>query len=211
MNVRTAKTRLQWTTVTLGATLPPLLRRMRHELVHDQAFQPPTATMMWGTYAIGVLAYIDALTLGRRPRRDPLSAAAVAGGVMGAGLLVGGMGAFQGPRQVTGTESGKLVTSGVYRYSRNPQYAGFLLLAAAGAVVTRSWPAAAVTAGLATTYRYWIGVEEAALERRFGAEYLRYKSSAARWIGPAAACPVSPSPARKPARLAPAAVVSFPR
>ena len=82
--------------------------------------------------------------------------------VAGLGAIVAGMSAFNGARQVTGTDPGDLQEGGVYRYSRNPQYVGFVLAGAAGTVARRSVPAAALTAGYAAVCAWWCDLRNAA-------------------------------------------------
>ena len=137
---------------------------------------------MWGAYAVGSATFVGAL---RGARATPGSAVVAAlPGAAGTALLAAGMGAFEGAAQVTGTQAGPLVTGGVYRYSRNPQYTGIVLVAAAASIATRNLPAAALTGVLATAYRWWVPVEERALAREFGDPYRDYVARTPRWLGP---------------------------
>ena len=182
MNPRDPRRKLKAAMLLLAFGLPPMLRRMRSDFARDGAFRPQTAAAMWSAYGLGTVAYLEALQLGSRPRRDAVGIAALVGGSVGAGLLIAGMRVFQDPGQVTGTHAGDRVTDGVYRYSRNPQYTGLVLLAAAGAAAARSAPAAGLAAAVAATYRYWVPVEETALRQSFGKEYRRYEETTPRWM-----------------------------
>ena len=189
MNARTARAtpsdrgigRGGVTQIALGVAVIPLLRRMRDEFESDGHFSPQTARLMWATYAAGSVAFVDAL------RGKPVTAAAAAAAAVpfaaGGVLIAAGMSSFDDASQVTGTRSGTLATDGVYRYSRNPQYAGIVLIAAAAASAARSGRAAALTATLAAAYRWWVPVEERALEREFGEAYREYMRSTPRWLG----------------------------
>lgn len=168
--------------LVLAIGLPPLLRRMRSDFARDGAFRSETAAAMWTAYGLGTVAYLDALRLGSRPRGDALGLVGLVVGSAGAGSVIAGMRVFQDPGQVAGTHAGDLVTDGVYRYSRNPQYTGLVLLAAAGAAAARSAPAAGLAAAVAAIYRYWVPVEEAALRQSFGQEYRRYEATVPRWM-----------------------------
>jgi protein-S-isoprenylcysteine O-methyltransferase Ste14 len=101
--------------------------------------------------------------------------------VAGLGAVAAGMGAFSVARQVTGTDPGDLKDGGLYRYSRNPQYVGFVLAGAGAAVARRSVPAAALTAGYAAICAWWVRVEERSLNRTFGHDYDRYQRRTPRW------------------------------
>ena len=169
------------TQLAVGAALIPLLRRMRREFECDGHFDKLTATLMWATYAAGAAAFIDALR--GKPVAVAAAAAAAIPAAAGGVLVAAGMSAFDDASQVTGTRSGTLATDGVYRYSRNPQYTGIVLLAAAAAAAARSGRAAALTAVLATAYRWWVPVEERALQREFGERYREYMRSTPRWLG----------------------------
>jgi protein-S-isoprenylcysteine O-methyltransferase Ste14 len=83
------------------------------------------------------------------------------------------------PREHTTT----LVTSGVYRISRNPIYVGWFLVILGQGVASRSLFAVAV-AVLMIGLLHWAVVlnEEAYLESAFGDEYARYRESVRRWL-----------------------------
>jgi protein-S-isoprenylcysteine O-methyltransferase Ste14 len=76
-----------------------------------------------------------------------------------------------------------IVTSGIYRFTRNPMYLGFLLALIAwvvflGNVVTALMPLLFV----AYLNRFQISPEERALLARFGAPYETYLRSVRRWL-----------------------------
>ena len=80
-------------------------------------------------------------------------------------------------------ESSRLVSSGVYRLSRNPMYLGFaLLLAAWGLWLANAAALLGVPAFVRYLNRYQIGPEERALERRFGVDFERYRAQVRRWL-----------------------------
>jgi len=75
-----------------------------------------------------------------------------------------------------------IVRTGPYRFSRNPIYLAFSLLQLGIAIWVNSlWLLATLVAALALIHVV-IGREERYLERKFGAEYLAYKSSVRRWL-----------------------------
>ena len=76
-----------------------------------------------------------------------------------------------------------LVTNGIFSWSRNPMYIGFLLILSGWFVWLGSiTPAIAIVFYLVYTAKFQISREEAALIEKFGDSYLRYKSSVPRWI-----------------------------
>ena len=76
-----------------------------------------------------------------------------------------------------------IVTTGPYRFTRNPIYLAFSLLQLGLALLVGSWWLLA-TLVLAFALMHWIVVprEERYLEARFGHEYRRYKASVRRWL-----------------------------
>lgn len=76
-----------------------------------------------------------------------------------------------------------LVTTGIYRWTRNPIYLGFFLAYDGIGVATRSPWILILTLPLAITIRNGVVArEEAYLERRFGDVYRDYKARVRRWL-----------------------------
>jgi protein-S-isoprenylcysteine O-methyltransferase Ste14 len=161
-----------------------LLGRMENELLRDGALTRSTARAMWTTYA--VYGALLTAALARRPVIRATPTTNTAGGLLvagGIGLDVASVRRFSGPRQLTGTAVGDLVTGGVYRYSRNPQYTGMVAALLGLSLLRRSGLAVALAAGMGAALRHWVPVEEAHLSRQFGEPYERYKAVTARWLG----------------------------
>jgi protein-S-isoprenylcysteine O-methyltransferase Ste14 len=79
--------------------------------------------------------------------------------------------------------STRIVTHGLYRFTRNPMYIGFAFWTLGLAVMVDSvWMLMAVPLGLILTDLLVVRREEAYLERKFGEEYLEYKRRVRRWI-----------------------------
>ena len=103
------------------------------------------------------------------------------------GFLLG-LGAFVEFRKARTTldahgSAKQLVTSGVYRFSRNPIYLGFLLIVI-GLPLTSGfyWGIPLAPFFAATISRLVIEREEAALEKQFKAQYAEYRSRVRRWL-----------------------------
>ena len=77
----------------------------------------------------------------------------------------------------------KLVTSGIYKYSRNPMYLGLLMIVISSSIFYLN-----IYSILTPLFFYlWINRfqikrEEVFLEEKFGQEYLSYKTKTRRWI-----------------------------
>ncbi|KAA0911494.1 isoprenylcysteine carboxylmethyltransferase family protein [Pusillimonas sp. ANT_WB101] len=106
-----------------------------------------------------------------------------------AGLVIGMLGIINFNRAGTTSNPGKtaqvsaLVTSGIYRFTRNPMYIGVLLLLIGWGVYLGNI-LALICAFIFVLYinRYQIRPEERLLERKFGDEYVSYKAKVRRWI-----------------------------
>ncbi len=112
----------------------------------------------------------------------------IAGAVLfAAGAVIAGWGLMLFRKAKTTTVPGKasaqLVTSGPYRFTRNPMYVGLTLayLGEAG-LLRQIWPA--ILLPLTLAYVNWtvIPVEEAKLKEVFPGAYQQYCSRVRRWI-----------------------------
>jgi protein-S-isoprenylcysteine O-methyltransferase Ste14 len=139
--------------------------------------------VMWGFYHLAViLASLYGLWL------IPINRIfSVTGGlvliVVGIIVLATGMMEFRSLRRSCGQDISKLITTGIYRWSRNPQFIGCLFYLLGIALVGRSGlafllvGAAVIIIGLYTTR-----LAEPYLARLYGEEYCLYKSRVGRWI-----------------------------
>ena len=76
-----------------------------------------------------------------------------------------------------------LVTSGPYRFTRNPMYLGMAFLYAAIALVLGLvWPLIVLPVVIAAVDQLVIAIEEAYLVRRFGQPYCDYMATTRRWL-----------------------------
>lgn len=77
----------------------------------------------------------------------------------------------------------KIVTSGPYRFSRNPIYLGFICLLVGLSIAFRSyWGLILGPLFMVSLYQFVIKEEEAYLEKKFGDVYNSYKSRVKRWL-----------------------------
>ena len=76
-----------------------------------------------------------------------------------------------------------LVTTGPYRFTRNPMYIGFTLLYLGISLWVNSlWPVLALPLILVTIQYGVVVREEAYMERRFGEDYIAYRRRVRRWL-----------------------------
>lgn len=77
----------------------------------------------------------------------------------------------------------KIVSNGVFAYSRNPIYVAFCLAPIGmGLVVGSFWVLMSFVPAAITVYFVAIKKEETYLEQKFGDEYLAYKNNVRRWV-----------------------------
>jgi protein-S-isoprenylcysteine O-methyltransferase Ste14 len=77
-----------------------------------------------------------------------------------------------------------LVTTGLYRYSRNPMYVGVVLILCGWAIGLWWWPLATYAAGIAIAVHVRVVLhEEPYLARTHGEAWTAYRSRVGRWLG----------------------------
>lgn len=165
------------------ATILPVVRR---EYLRRGALRLPVAALQLAVWF--VYHYFLALCVWQDPwppasayRPEHWYGALFA--VPGAGLCLAGMGAFRSLGKVTGQRADRLVASGVYRWTRNPQYTGYglfllgIVLAYWSPTAWLALPAYALLAGLT------VRIEEEHLEAVFGDQYRAYCQQVPRFIG----------------------------
>jgi protein-S-isoprenylcysteine O-methyltransferase Ste14 len=106
---------------------------------------------------------------------------------VGAITVVAGVVAFRRQRTTvnptTPGATSSVVSSGVYSWSRNPMYLGFLLILAGWAVYLSSAAALALLlAFVAYIQRFQIKPEERILLEKFGPEFAAYMKRVRRWV-----------------------------
>lgn len=85
---------------------------------------------------------------------------------------------------VSKTDKTKLVTSGIYQFSRNPAFLGFDLVYIGICMMFFNWILFCVSAFAIFMFHLQIvNVEEDFLQEAFGTEYLEYKKTVNRYLG----------------------------
>lgn len=166
---------------TGGAALMMTIRDFKY----GTTFTPLTAVTVYAGWSTHAGAFVAALLLDPYRVHSGVVLAAIFGVVLACGgiaLFVLGVTRFQSFGHVTGTETGNLVTSGAYRYSRNPQYTGWIVLLIGAAVAGRSPIALGLAVAVVVAMRIWIPHEEKHLEAEFDDDYRRYRDRVARFV-----------------------------
>jgi len=112
-------------------------------------------------------------------------AVAVAAGVLSLVLMGSAINLFrrtgQDPKPWESTP--EIISTGIYRFTRNPMYVGMAVLQIAmGVGLANWWLIILVPVVLTIIYAIAVRHEEVYLERKFGDQYARYKASVRRWL-----------------------------
>ena len=107
--------------------------------------------------------------------------------VAGLGLILGVLASVEFRRIRTTMDPKKpstgLVTSGIYRYTRNPVYLGFVFMLVGFSLSMRTYWGIVFIVPLVTLMNTLvIKKEEANLEKKFKTQYTDYKSRVRRWL-----------------------------
>lgn len=145
---------------------------------------PPV--IVWLAFAgamFGIARCIPALSFAL-PGSTAIALALVA---LGVALTVAGIAAFRRERTTVNpldpSASSSVVSSGVYRFTRNPMYLGFLLtLAGWAAYLANAGAVLFLPAFVAYMTQFQIKPEERALQAKFGERFARYVSRTRRWL-----------------------------
>ena len=153
----------------------------RHSL--ENRIPPPLVVVLIGAAMAVIAWFTPALEIGSNVRF------AVGGIAIALGALVGVQGARAfwrnkttiSPVDLESTSS--LVTSGVFRFSRNPMYVGFAAMLVGWAVcLAAPWALVGPVAFVLFINRFQIIPEERVMRDKFGQAYDDYQAQVRRWI-----------------------------
>ena len=81
------------------------------------------------------------------------------------------------------TTTPEIISTGIYRYSRNPMYVGMALIQAGiGVAAEILWIIILTPAAIGIVYQIAVRQEEAYLEKKFGQPFQAYQRSTRRWL-----------------------------
>jgi protein-S-isoprenylcysteine O-methyltransferase Ste14 len=161
--------------------------RVRREYLRQDRLSAPSVIGVWVLYVshFAVTAVAAATSRWPMPLHDAI---AFSGGalLLGAGgfLILAGIVSLRSFRRMSGMDTSALVTTGAYRWSRNPQNVGWALFLVGLALIGRSALALLLAAAFWISFRAYVPAEERFLERLFGAEYRDYLARSHRYLGP---------------------------
>jgi len=160
--------------------------RVRREYRRQNRLSALSIVGVWVLYVIHFLVTTAAAATSRWPLPLHQTIAVTSGIVLlgfGGFLFLAGIISLRSFRRMSGMDTSILVTTGAYRWSRNPQNVGWALFLLGSALAGRSALALLMTAVFWGTFRGYVAAEEEFLERVFGAEYRRYRDWSHRYLG----------------------------
>lgn len=76
----------------------------------------------------------------------------------------------------------RLVSSGLYGYTRNPMYLGHIIFLTGLTLTLRSWLGALITVAVAVWFHFRVLADEQQLTVMLGPPYIEYTKSVRRWV-----------------------------
>ena len=160
--------------------------RIRKAYSKEETLPPRVAILIWFFHIIHhSLVILSALYGVWALPVNKVAALAVGSVLFAVGITTVSLGLieFRSFHRAAGLDSSKLITTGIYQYSRNPQHLGLFLWLLGISLMGRSGLAFSFTlAFIIYMHLYTIRLEEPYLERVFGEEYYPYKSRVGRYI-----------------------------
>jgi protein-S-isoprenylcysteine O-methyltransferase Ste14 len=149
----------------------------------ENRLPPPLVTLVIALAMWGIERMRPAISF------SPLLRYALAGSIGLFGLIVGPSGILEFRRRKTTInpvqieQASQLVTTGIYRFTRNPMYVGLAALLTAWAIYLAVPSALLGPIVFALfTNRFQIIPEERAMSAKFGSAYDEYRSRVRRWV-----------------------------
>ena len=144
---------------------------------------PPLVAVMTAGAMYGVASLLPVLALSPSVRVGAALALAVAGASFDLAGLVAFRRAKTTVNPMAPQRSSSVVSTGVYRFTRNPMYLGLVFLLLAWAVyLSSAWALLGVPVFMAYITRFQIKPEENVLAARFGKSYADYCTRVRRWL-----------------------------
>ena len=172
--------------VAAGLICAAVVQRVARDYEQRGRLSASTSAVVWALYVTHWSALASAAR--RRAWRLPIpdaAARAVGAGAVNTGVVLFGAGvaAFRSLRQMSGMSNEGLVTTGVYRYSRNPQNVGGLLVLTGVALLGGSGLALSLAGIFFGVTRLYLVIEERHMRRVYGDRWDAYATRTPRFLG----------------------------
>lgn len=98
-------------------------------------------------------------------------------------FLIGNIFAIITIRNFANSPKNKVITKGLYRFTRNPLYSGMILMQSGIGIASASWLYLLLTVVLLILLNANLSAEERYCLYMYGEDYQKYKNKTPRWIG----------------------------
>lgn len=163
------------------------LVRTRNERSSQETRSAATAAGVWAVYLSHLSLTVAASVAGTASiPLHPLIQWGVGLFLFGAGIVLFWLGvwSFRSFERVSGLDADTLVTTGIYRWSRNPQNVGWGVFLFGMALLGQSGLALLLAALFWLVFIVYVRMEERYLEHVFGDQYRQYMRWSRRYFGP---------------------------
>jgi len=165
-------------------TVFPVFRFVRRDYLRHGLLSPAAALLQCAVFGAHAFLLELAIIFTDWPARHGSTVSLCLGLACGAGglvLLLAGFRRFGSLARILGRESDSLILKGIYRWSRNPQLAGYGLLQLGFAILWPDWRVCATLAIYAVAAHRLVLIEEEHLLRKHGKAYRGYCKRTARY------------------------------
>jgi protein-S-isoprenylcysteine O-methyltransferase Ste14 len=149
----------------------------------EHRIPPPVVVIVLGLAMWGMAQVLPAMSIDNTVRYAIASAFFCLGLMFGSPAVLAFVRARTTVDPVHIESASALVTTGIYRYSRNPMYAGLAAVLASWAVyLAVPWTFLGPVAFVLFMTRFQIIPEERVMREKFGSAYTEYQSKVRRWL-----------------------------
>lgn len=149
----------------------------------ENRIPPPLVALLCGALMWAITLYTPPLTISAGVRGTTTALLLLLGMAFSTAGVVSFRRAKTTVNPLQPDTASNLVTSGIYRVTRNPMYVGMALALCAWAVyLCSAWAVAGVVVFILFIHRFQIRPEETALETIFGQVFTDYKNRVRPWL-----------------------------
>jgi protein-S-isoprenylcysteine O-methyltransferase Ste14 len=173
--------------IVVGVAWAVLTAVLLYRLLRDYTsgrVSNPTAFLLWPWHLLNYVVLIAVAAAGvwafDLPAVIALGAVLTA---LGLGVVGAGFYEFSTVQRLSGTQTDEVIDSGIYRFSRHPQYLGLILTLIGVALIGESLAALGFALALSLGFVLYLPTEERYAERSLGDGYRAYRERTPMLVG----------------------------
>jgi protein-S-isoprenylcysteine O-methyltransferase Ste14 len=171
--------------VLLVVANPFLLRAIHSDYKTEAELSKKSVVFVYTFFGLFIMTILNAALYTRwvfAPKNPLYSALGIVFLSVAIILIIGAFIQFRSIKRVSGLQADKVISTGVYRLSRNPQYLAIFLFLAGFSLIHRSIIAfALIPIFILLVNTFIVPGEEKYLEKSLGSDFLEYKKRVRRW------------------------------